>query len=503
MSGIEVFYNAIVNIKNKKSVREFFIPRNLLILFIFTNLFLYYDRASIAGSLPIIERNLKLTSIQTGILGSSFTIGYMSLSPFFGYIERSYPAPWILFFGLILFCISSISMVSSFSYISILISRIFMGISQSSFASIAPPYIENMSPNNQKKTWLGLYFSSIAFGAAIGYLVSGLISTYMSWRYCFLIQFLFMMIPSLLFLLIPEDPNSKIKNKEKQKRSSLIAKDFEKTLGNEDTTVSINSINETNINKEDDDIIEIKILEEDDDDTITETIEFNNNIPKNNIKNKKFKDILLILLKNEMYVIISIGNVLLNFVMGAIAFWCPTFVYEILGLPLELSSIYIGLMTLFSGIFGTIAGGMIVDKFGGTSNDSKIKFSLKYISITIIIIFPLFISAGLSSDVGTFFILFFISEVLLFACVAPINGLILDVVEEEYKTMSNSVQLTIINIGQLPSPFIIGLLRHYTNLRYCMALLSVMLLFGSITFIIAYILKAKIWKKDVVSTENA
>jgi MFS family permease len=466
--------NSIVKIYDY--FKNTFTSKKLLVFFFFCNFFIYFDRGSIGSTIIFIESTLNINSLQSGCIGASFMLGYMCLSPFFANLEKSYKSTWIMAFGLFLFCIAAFGCSVSMTFLTLLISRIIIGVSEASYTSLATAYVDTIAPKNSKSTWLAIYFLAMALGAAGGYSVSGFLTSLNpifnivedggTWRYSFIIESFFMLPLSICCIFLPE-PN------EIKGRTILSISDSHNN-------------NDYSSNDDSNDKTIVKKIEEDENDN--NVLFLSNNFINSDKKNNNFQENLIILLKNKVYMFITFGNSSLNFITGALTFWVPTLIFEEIDIKLEYATLLIGVITFSAGVTGTLCGGKFIDYISGSDKHKNIRKTLLTLIIIFIIKLPFLFTASISTNLYIFFISFLISEILFFFTLTPINGLIMKVVDKDDKIFAISFQIFLSHLlGDFPSPFIIGLLRQYFGIRISMIMLSFMVIPVIIFFSLAYV----------------
>ena len=109
-----------------------------------------------------------------------------------------------------------------------------------------------------------------------------------------------------------------------------------------------------------------------------------------------------------------------QFVAGALYFWAPEYVTDVLGLSVVQADLGIGILTVFCGLVGTAMGGFIVDQMGGGDIVSA-GVCLVFATLS----FPLALAGFLVQNYIAFFILMGLSELMIFAITSPINTLCL------------------------------------------------------------------------------
>ncbi|CAK9145017.1 unnamed protein product [Ilex paraguariensis] len=60
-----------------------------------------------------------------------------------------------------------------------------VGVGEASFISLAAPFIDDNAPVAQKNAWLGIFYMCIPSGVALGYVYGGLVGGHFNWRWAF------------------------------------------------------------------------------------------------------------------------------------------------------------------------------------------------------------------------------------------------------------------------------------------------------------------------------
>ncbi|KAG8065334.1 hypothetical protein GUJ93_ZPchr0004g39704 [Zizania palustris] len=147
------------------------------------------------------------------------------------------------------------------------------------------------------------------------------------------------------------------------------------------------------------------------------------------------------------------GYISYNFVIGAYSYWGPKAGRDIY--HMASADLMFGGITIVCGIFGTLAGGFILDKIDSTiSNAFKLLSSATFLGA--IFCFGAFCFKSLYG-----FIPFFsVGELLVFATQAPVNYVCLHCVKPSLRPLSMAMSTVSIHIfGDVPSSPLVGLLQ--------------------------------------------
>jgi len=368
-------------------------PVSMWIFFTCCNFLNYVDRGAFAGSLGSISDDFGLSNTQGGLLGASFMMGYMVFAPLFGHLSRKQRPAALMAIGLVIWCLATLATGASFDFWSLMIARAVSGIGEASFIGLAPTYIDDIAPKHRQSMWLAIFFSMIPIGAAAGYGVAGVFTEFVHWRFTFVVEALCMMPIALACWFIPHSEHVLLRVGRKPKQPEVVIQ--------------------------------------------TELTFFTS---------------LRMLFENLRYIVIVLGYSAMVFVAGALYFWAPEYVNDVLGVSVVQADLGIGILTVFCGLVGTAGGGYLVDQLGGGD-----LIAATVCFVFSLLCFPLAFVAFLVDNVIAFFVLMALAELLIFAITSPINTLCLSVVETENRSFSITMQIFFIHLlGDFPSPFVIG-----------------------------------------------
>lgn len=160
--------------------------RSALWLLTFVNLFNYLDRYIIASAAAKIEAEFGLSHVQTGFIMSAFMVGYMITSPIFGWLADRQARPKLMGMGVFVWSIATAFTGWAGSFLTLILSRIGVGVGEASYATITPSYIRDLVKDERKvNKAISLFYTAIPVGAALGYMWGGYISEHYDWRWAF------------------------------------------------------------------------------------------------------------------------------------------------------------------------------------------------------------------------------------------------------------------------------------------------------------------------------
>lgn len=153
----------------------------------------------------LIQSDLGLSYEATGFLTNSYVIGYVLLAPIFGTLGDRYSRPKLMALGIFLWSLATFSTAFATSVTLLLAARIAVGVGEASFGTIAPGFIKDRVGDPIKLSrLLAIFYVAIPVGAALAYVVGGIIAAKYSWQTVFLVGGIPGMILAFFFLPIKE-----------------------------------------------------------------------------------------------------------------------------------------------------------------------------------------------------------------------------------------------------------------------------------------------------------
>ncbi len=402
-----------LTVDTKKSIYS-----STVVLLTLINLINYLDRYLLAAVGTEVQKDLGINNFLLGLLMSAFMIGYMVMSPFFGYLGDRYSRPILMGFGVLLWSIATILSGFANGFIVFFLARICVGVGEASYASIAPSYIrDEVQDSTLTNKALAFFYTAIPVGAALGFICGGLSAKLLSWHWGFFIGGL----PGLVLAFI-------IALKKDQVRE----------------------------------------------------------ISKQPFSFGELKSILQELATNRAYKISVLGYTAYTFALGGFAAWAPKFGISIIGGDIANINNSIGLVTVVSGILGTVIGG----KWGASLQGSKISNSVENTAVdgfnrfcmwTSIFATPFAFALPLIRNQWLFMADMFMIQTFMFAASAPINTALLVAVRPQVAAIAMAFSIFVVHaLGDLISPPIVGLISDYASLPQALFLLSFFVLVSAV-----------------------
>ncbi|GAB2218013.1 hypothetical protein Droror1_Dr00001228 [Drosera rotundifolia] len=428
---------------------SWFTPARLLVIFCVISLINYIDRGAIAsngvnGSRRTctesgsctggsgIQGQFNLSNFEDGVLSSAFMVGLLVASPIFASLAKSVNPFRLIGVGLSVWTVAIAGCGFSFSFWSIAMFRMLVGVGEASFISLAAPFIDDNAPPAKKTAWLGAFYMCIPTGYAIGYIYGGMVGTHINWRWAFWIESVLMLPFAILgFVMKP-----------------LQLKGFASAGSNKLTSV--------------------ETVEQDGGRAVNP-----NGVPQSSRDGcgwnqfTRFTEDMKVLLLDKVYVVNVLGYIAYNFVLGAYSYWGPKAGKSIYNMA-DADMVFGGI-TVICGILGTIGGGCFLDYIKSTISNA-----FKLLSVTTFFGAIFCFCAFLFKKEMGFIIFFALGELLVFATQAPVNFVCLHCVEPSLRPLSMAMSTVAIHIfGDVPSSPLVGVLQdHINNWRKTALILS-------------------------------
>lgn len=181
----------------------------------------YLDRFIVAAVLPEIQKDLKLSNFEGGLLATVFLLGYFVTSPMFGILGDRMSRKRLIAFGVFTWSVATFASGLAGNLYLLLVARAFVGIGEASYATLAPTIIDDVSPPDKKGKMLAIFFLATPVGSALGYLIGGMIQKQYSWHVAFFVGGAPGIVLALTVLWIQEPVRHKL-NKAKESVASSI-----------------------------------------------------------------------------------------------------------------------------------------------------------------------------------------------------------------------------------------------------------------------------------------
>ena len=149
--------------------------------------FNYADRQAIFSVFPLLEREMGLTPVQLGLLGSSFAWVYGLGAPFAGMIVDRVQRRTAILGGLQAWSIICVATVTSINFRHLFFWRAAEGLGETFYYPASMSLLSDYHGRDTRSRAMGLHQTSVYVGTICGGFFAGLIGQYYGWRLSFVV----------------------------------------------------------------------------------------------------------------------------------------------------------------------------------------------------------------------------------------------------------------------------------------------------------------------------
>lgn len=149
------------------------------------SVFNYADRSALFAVFPLLEREMHLSTIQLGLLGSSFAWMYGICAPFSGGIVDRVRRKRAVLGGLYAWSLIATCTSLARGFVQLLAFTTAEGVGESFYYPASMSMISDYHGANTRSRAMGLHQTSVYFGTITGAFFAGLIGQRFGWRWSF------------------------------------------------------------------------------------------------------------------------------------------------------------------------------------------------------------------------------------------------------------------------------------------------------------------------------
>jgi MFS family permease len=380
----------------------------------FINLLNYLDRFVVSALAETLKHSpLALTDFKLGSLMTSFLVVYLFAAPVFGALGDRRSRPRLIAVGVGIWSLATALSGFAGSYLALLGARAAVGIGEAAYGTIAPALLGDLFPANLRGRVMAVFFCAIPVGAALGYIVGGLVDAHYGWRMAFFVAGAPGLVLAALTLLLRDPPRG----------------------SNEGDTSAPAAV-----------------------------------------KRGTRAELLATyarLIRNSPYVLTVLGYAAYTFAVGGLGFWMPAFLERVRGIPRAQATVSFGEIVVITGFVGTFVGGWLGDYFTKYSRQSFLWVS----AVATLIAAPFTWAALTTGSPALYLTAMVAAQLCLFISTGPINAAILNLTSPLERATAIAVSIFTIHIlGDVISPPIIGALSDAASLQEAVKIVPVAVL---------------------------
>jgi MFS family permease len=151
------------------------------------SLFNYADRQAVFSVFPLLEKEMHLTPVQLGLLGSSFAWVYGLSGPLAGYVVDRIRRRTAILAGLQIWSVICSATALSRTFLQLLFFRAAEGLGESIYYPASMSMVSDYHGQATRSRAMSLHQTSVYMGTVMGGFFAGLIGQYYGWRWSFIV----------------------------------------------------------------------------------------------------------------------------------------------------------------------------------------------------------------------------------------------------------------------------------------------------------------------------
>jgi len=419
----------------------------------FINLLNYLDRYLVSGIVPDLKAPpLGLSDSQIGLLTTAFMIVYMVAAPIFGTLGDRGSRTRPIAFGVFLWSIATIVSGFATTYAHLLGARAIVGIGEAAYVSIAPALLADSFSRGQRGRVLSVFNMAIPVGAALGYIVGGLMSHHFSWRAAFFVAGAPGLLLAALVLRVKDPPRGSQDESEEGENSQPSK-----------ATATVSATNGPS-----------------------------RTATRNGASGAPARGAIAVyvdLLKRAPYLLVVLGYAAYTFALGGLAVWMPNFLERVHNIPAVQATTSFGAIVVVTGFLGTFIGGWLGDYWQKSSRQAYLWMS-GWVTLAAA---PLTFIALTAASSSVYYPAIIAAELLLFMSTGPINSAIANMVSAGERASAFALSMFVIHLlGDVPSPTLIGWLSDLSSLGKAVLIVPAAVVIGGIVWLVSAQVSARV-----------
>lgn len=428
------------------------------------NLLNYLDRYVVSGIVPDLKAPpLGLSDSQIGLLTTAFMLVYMVVAPIFGALGDRGSRTRPIAAGVFLWSIATLVSGFATSYSHLLGARAIVGIGEAAYVSIAPALLADSFSRAQRGRVLSVFNMAIPVGAALGYIVGGLMSHHFSWRAAFFVAGAPGLLLAILVLRVKDPPRGSQDGPEGEGETTrpASAAPGQPTAGAARAGLPAADHPRTNT-------------------------------PASGAARADYSPaskpaagpvaIYLSLLKQAPYMLVVLGYAAYTFALGGLAVWMPNFLERVHNIPAVQATTSFGAIVVVTGFLGTFIGGWLGDYWVKSSRQAYLWMS----GVITLVAAPLTFVALTAASSSVYYPAIIAAELLLFMSTGPINSAIANMVPPTERASAFALSMFVIHLlGDVPSPTLIGWLSDLSSLGKAVLIVPAAIVISGIVWLIS------------------
>jgi MFS family permease len=388
------------------------------------NLLNYLDRYVVSPIAPDLKAAMGLTDAQLGWLVPAFMLVYMIAAPAFGAWGDRGSRTRPIAIGVFIWSLATMASGLARNYPQLLAGRALVGIGEAAYVAIAPALLADCFRAESRGRVYSVLNMAIPVGSALGYILGGLVSHHFGWRAAFFVAGAPGLLLAAAVLWLPDPPRGI------QDAPAPAARDTAPAMRGAAAPGPL--------------------------------------------------AVYLNLLRRAPYMLLVLGYAAYTFALGGLAFWMPTFLERVHGIPKVQATTGFGAIVVVTGFVGTFVGGWLGDYCLKYSRQAYLWFS----GATTLLAVPFVVVALTASAPSAYYPGIVCAQLLLFMSTGPINAAIVNMVSPFERASAVALSMFAIHLlGDVPSPPLIGSISDASSLGQAVLIVPVAVAIGGLVWL--------------------
>jgi len=192
--------------------------------------------------------------------------------------------------------------------------------------------------------------------------------------------------------------------------------------------------------------------------------------------------VYLRLLKQRQYLLVVLGYAAYTFAVGGLAFWMPTFLQRMRGIPQVQATSGFGVIVVVTGFVGALVGGWLGDYWLRFSRQAYLWMS----GVVTLLAVPCVILALAVPAPSVYYPALVAAQLLLFMSAGPINAAIINSVAATERASAFALSTFAIHLlGDVPAPVIIGHVSEASSLGHAVLIVPAAVVVSGLVWLLA------------------
>jgi MFS family permease len=203
---------------------------------------------------------------------------------------------------------------------------------------------------------------------------------------------------------------------------------------------------------------------------------------------------------NRPYALTVLGYAAYTFAVGGMSWWMPAFLERTRGVPRTVATVEFGAIVVMTGFTGTFAGGYLADALRKRFKEAD----LWVCGISALAAAPLSLAVFTTWRPSYYLVALVAAQLLLFASTGPVNAAIIAAVPPAERASAVAVSILAIHLlGDVPSPWLIGLISDRTSLGRAVLIVPVAVLVAGVVWTWAAWRGERAGRREMISSAGA